>query len=106
MHWSVVKAATVRQISKSKAIFNFHISFFRSDTKGEQQLTREGKRRSSWHDLGSLFRQKESGSIDNNEGNQPTAENTDSAVCFVNSYVVFELIDLRYNPFYITKTKL
>eukprot|EP00794_Sanderia_malayensis_P016019 gene16019-17636_t len=54
-------------------------SFRRSDSRADQQLTREGKRRSSWHDLGSLFRQKESATIDNaGEATQTTTEVTDS----------------------------
>eukprot|EP00795_Rhopilema_esculentum_P010180 gene10180-18850_t len=51
-------------------------SFKRSDSKSaDGQLTREGRRRSSWHDLGSFFRQKEGASL---EAGDPKVNSTDA----------------------------
>ena len=60
------------------------ISFFlhSSDSRGPNgQLTREGRRRSSWHDLGSFFRQKEGPQLESADGKDNNTENKETNVC-------------------------
>ena len=53
-----------------------------SETRGPNgQLTREGRRRSSWHDLGSFFRQKEGPPLESADGKDNSAENKETNVC-------------------------
>ena len=70
--------------------------FCRSDNKGQGQsgqLTREGRRRSSWHDLGSFFRQKEGAPLEGGETKVEGAENADGVVCLIDLYAYMNPIE-------------